>query len=439
MRTIRRQLVLGMLGATLACTIGASTLLYYALRRETNELADLQLRQLTAALPEAFPAEIGLPGAEDPEEDYVLQAWDQHGALLRVTGGQVALPRYDLRGFNVVTVRGERWRIYGETQLGRYVQAAQPVAVRERMAVQLTLRASLPLLAFVLVLTALILLVVKRALQPLDRLARAVAGRSPSALAPLASADMPPELQPVVQALNTLLGKFDDALTMQRTFVADAAHELRSPLTALKLQLQLAERANSDAARSAALAKLHERLDRGTHLVQQLLSLARHEGGHAAAQLQQVDLGQLLETAVIDHSVLADSRAIDLAGEVRGSVLARADRDGLRVLLNNLIDNALRYTQQGGQVDVSAGVERRRPYLRVADNGPGVPPQERGRLFDRFYRPDGNTARGCGLGLSIVKSVADLHGAEVELDSNSGGIGLVVTVRLPEQAAVATA
>jgi two-component system OmpR family sensor kinase len=305
--------------------------------------------------------------------------------------------------------------------------------------VQLTLRASLPLLAFVLVLTALILLVVKRALQPLDRLARAVAGRSPSALAPLSSADMPPELQPVVQALNTLLGKFDDALTMQRTFVADAAHELRSPLTALKLQLQLAERANSDAARSAALAKLHERLDRGTHLVQQLLSLARHEGGHAAAQLQQVDLGQLLETAVIDHSVLADSRAIDLAGEVRGSVLARADRDGLRVLLNNLIDNALRYTQQGGQVDVSAGVERRRPYLRVADNGPGVPPQERGRLFDRFYRPDGNTARGCGLGLSIVKSVADLHGAEVELDCNSGGSGLVVTVRLPEQAAIAPA
>jgi two-component system OmpR family sensor kinase len=307
------------------------------------------------------------------------------------------------------------------------------------MAVQLTLRASLPLLAFVLVLTALILLVVKRALQPLDRLARAVAGRSPTALTPLASADMPPELQPVVQALNTLLAKFDDALTIQRTFVADAAHELRSPLTALKLQLQLAERANSDAARSAALAKLHERLDRGTHLVQQLLSLARHEGGHAAAQLQQVDLGQLLEMAVIDHSVLADSRAIDLAGEVRGSVLARADRDGLRVLLNNLIDNALRYTQQGGQVDVSAGIERRRPYLRVADNGPGVPPQERGRLFDRFYRPDGNTARGCGLGLSIVKSVADLHGAEIELDSNGGGSGLVVTVRLPEQAATAPA
>ena len=230
--------------------------------------------------------------------------------------------------------------------------------------------------------------------------------------------------------------RFEVALTAQRTFVADAAHELRSPLTALKLQLQVAERAGSEEERRVALARLHERLDRSTHLVHQLLSLARHETALTASQLQTVDLGELLEAAVADHSALADSRDIDLGvvETLPAPVLVQADPDGLQVLLNNLIDNALRYTQQGGRVDLQAALEEGRPLLRVSDNGPGVPRQHHARLFDRFFRPDGNDAWGCGLGLSIVRHIAEHHQADIALAEGEAGRGLQVTVRFPQPA-----
>ncbi|WP_154357670.1 ATP-binding protein [Duganella aquatilis] len=425
MSTIRRQLLLGLLGATLFCTLGAGASLYRSLLNETNELADLQLRQLAATLPHEFA-----PAAEDPEEEFVLQAWDEAGKPLPQLSAATQLPRYAVQGYSRVSAYGQHWRLYGETRHGRYVQVAQPTSARYHLAAQMALRAGAPLLVFALLLAVLMVAVVGRALRPLNRLAQAVAGRSADTLTPLAAEQVPPEMRPVVEALNSLMQKFEEALTAQRTFVADAAHELRSPLTALKLQLQLVERAGSDEARRAALGKLHERLDRGTHLVQQLLSLARHENAQVAA-LRPVDLGLLLESAVADHSALADSRAIDLGVETPAQVVVAADPDGLRVLLNNLVDNALRYTQQGGRVDLQSAYENGRPLLRVRDNGPGVPEQYRARLFDRFFRPDGNDAWGCGLGLSIVRNIADHHRAEIRLSDAEAGRGLCVTVVFP--------
>ena len=437
MMSIRRQLLLGLLAATLLCVLGAGISLFRSLLEETNELADLQLRQLAVALPEEFEPQTGLPAAQDPEEAFVLQAWDEDGQPLPVLQDQPQLARYALAGFADVMVHGEQWRLYGETRRGRYVQVAQAQAVRDQLAWQMTVRAGAPLLVFALILALLIVAVVARALAPLHRLAASVAGRSPDALTPLAADDMPPELRPVVLALNGLMQQFEAALAAQRTFVADAAHELRSPLTALKLQLQVAERAGSEDERRAALAKLHGRLDRSTHLVRQLLSLARHETALTASQLQTVDLGQLLEAAVADHSALADSREIDLGvlepagGGAPVPVLVTADPDGLQVLLNNLIDNALRYTQHGGRVDLQSALEDGRPLLRVSDNGPGVARQHHARLFDRFFRPDGNDAWGCGLGLSIVRHIAEHHQADIALADGAAGRGLQVTVRFP--------
>jgi two-component system OmpR family sensor kinase len=169
-----------------------------------------------------------------------------------------------------------------------------------------------------------------------------------------------------------------------------------------------------------------------------LLSLARHESPLATAQLRPVDLALLLESAVADHSALADSRNIDLGVEAPTQVLIDADQDGLRVLLNNLIDNALRYTQQGGRVDLQSAYENGRPLLRVRDNGPGVPEQYRARLFDRFFRPDGNEVWGCGLGLSIVRNIADHHRAEIRLEDAEAGRGLSITVLFPTAGTAAT-
>ncbi|WP_228892648.1 ATP-binding protein [Pseudoduganella aquatica] len=431
MMTIRRQLLIGLLCALALCALGAGVALYYAMLKETSELGDLQLRQVAAALPNEFGPGTALPGAEDPEEDVVVQAWDERGAPRQVAQEVPLLPRYDVRGYKSVQFNGAGWRIYGERRRALYVQVAQSDAVRAQVATRRAMYIGWPVLACLIVLAGFILMVVERALKPLDRLAQAVAGRSPEALQPLPTDALPPELRQVVDALNGLMRKFERALTQQRTFVADAAHELRSPLTALKLQLQLVERAAGADARTAALAKLEERLDRGVHLVQQLLSLARHEVGHQPGQRLDIDLSSLLQAAVIDHEVLAASRGIDLGVASDEHIVIAADPEGLRVLLNNLVDNALRYTQPGGRVDVRAGRRGGRAWLQVQDNGPGVPEQDRARLFDRCYRPAGNTVPGCGLGLSIVRNIADHHGASVEIAAADWGGGLSVTVLFP--------
>ncbi|MYM27985.1 two-component sensor histidine kinase [Duganella sp. CY15W] len=433
MKTIRQQLLIGLLSASLVCVLSAGAMLYRSLLAETNELADLQLRQLAVALPDEFKGTALPENIHDPEEAFVLQAWDRDGAPMHTTvaPGLQPLPHYGLQGYQEKQVNGNLWRIYGVHEPGRYVQVGQPQSARDRLALRMAVRAGAPLLVIALVFSCLMLIVVGRALRPLDRLARAVVGQSPTALQPLDPVAMAPDLRPVVEALNGLMGKFEEALAAQRTFVADAAHELRSPLTALKLQLQLVERAETDAARTLALARLHERLDRGSHLVQQLLSLARHESGLTRTQLQRVDVNSLLVSVVADHSALADSRDIDLGVETVEPVVVQAEPDGLRVMLNNLVDNALRYTQRGGRVDLLAGTDQGRAYLQVRDNGPGVAPEHRERLFDRFFRPDGNEVWGCGLGLSIVRNIVDHHRADIRLEDGEQGKGLRVTVFFP--------
>ncbi|WP_229503871.1 ATP-binding protein [Massilia putida] len=270
-------------------------------------------------------------------------------------------------------------------------------------------------------------------MKPLTRLAQALGRRSPSDLQPLAERDEPPELRPVVAAMDDLLLRLDHALHSQRTFVADAAHELRTPLTALQLQLQLAERAGDDEQRAAAFTKLHQRLDRAIHLVQQLLTAARQEGGTGEAAQVPVNLLEVARACIGERYDQASAKNIDL-----GIVEAEADldgpclpgnADGLRILIGNLLDNALRYTAPGGRIDVTVAQTEREIVLQVADDGIGIAPTERARVFDRFYRGAGHAEWGSGLGLSIVRSVANAHQATVALCDGPTGRGLLVTVR----------
>ena len=445
LKSIRARLLAGLLLGTIVCTLAADYMLYRLADDEADEQSDVLLRQMAWALPLQTGVAVRLPHNIDPDDadDAVqVQVWDGQGKAVLMSGPASALPRQPA-GFSTVRLDGASWRVYGEPReegsaaapRPYFVQIAQPIATRQRVAAHMALRISPPLLLLLPALAALIWVVVGRALRPLDRVDKAVRGRSPSALQPLDADGLPPELLPIVTSLNSLLGQIDSAMSAQRNFVADAAHELRSPLTALKLQLQLAERAADAGQREDSFRKLHERLDRSSHLVQQLLTLARHEQASAALPGAVCDLLALARQAVADHSIHAESKRIDLGiADGAARVLAPVQAEGIAVMLSNLVDNALRYTQHGGRVDVSAGMEQGRPYLRVADNGPGVPAAERARLFDRFYRPDGNLVWGCGLGMSIVKSVADAHHAEIGLSGNPDGSGLVVTVRLPAPA-----
>jgi two-component system OmpR family sensor kinase/two-component system sensor histidine kinase QseC len=241
---------------------------------------------------------------------------------------------------------------------------------------------------------------------------------------------LPQEIEPLVAELNRLLARLEKAFAAQQVFLSDVAHELRSPLTALRLQSQLLERAPDETARLEARTRLAAAIDRASHLVEQLLSLARSNPQEASPSFESVDLGELAAAALTDCHDLAQSRDIDLGLDAEGSARLMGDPVALRALLRNLIDNAVRYTPPGGTVQVRTALRGERAIVTVSDNGPGIPAADRQRVFDRFYRRPDTSQAGTGLGLAIVKAVAERHRAEVSLEDAPGG-GLRAVVSFP--------
>jgi two-component system OmpR family sensor kinase len=246
------------------------------------------------------------------------------------------------------------WRVFGMQQGGQTIQVAQPMLLRDQLALAAALRTVAPFLLMLPILGVLIWVVVGRGLRPLDAVARAVSTRTPVALDPLPQVHAPSEVLPLLLALNDLLARLKRALDAQREFIADAAHELRTPLAALTLQVQLAERAGDAAARTEAFAEVKGGLQRATHSVQQLLTLARQEPGGGDRPLAPVALSELVAGVIAAHLPLAEARRIDLgAMPTTGEAVVDGEEEALRILISNLVSNAVRYTPHGGKVDVT--------------------------------------------------------------------------------------
>jgi two-component system OmpR family sensor kinase len=434
-RSIRRALLVWLLLGLLLGVAGAAVGIYLRAREEANALFDYQLKEMAASLTGApfAAAPTGLPGAGNGDDALVVQIWDRNGVELYLSQPQRMLPQYAQLGFTNLRTDSGEWRVFSALAGNRVVQVAQPMRPRRELATSMALRTIAPLLAVLPALAFLIWLIIARGLQPLERVAAAVARRSPSLLEPVSERGLPAEVQPLVHALNGLLERLGKALSAQRSFIADAAHELRTPLTAVHLQAQLAERAGTEGARRQALADLKSGLGRATRLSEQLLTLAREEPGVAARTPVDVDLSELAREIIAELAPLAEAKQIDLGLNPGWAAPVKGDPDALRALVSNLVDNALRYTPSGGRVDVSVAAESERVVLAVLDTGPGIAPADRARIFDRFYRGQPGAASaaapGSGLGLAIVKSVAERHGATVELGDGLDGRGLGVTVR----------
>ena len=453
--SIQRRLLGSMISVLVAGIAVTGGVVYRQAADEANALFDLQLRQLAQALP--LRAYGGLapqaPGVPQPTDDVVIRIWNHFGVFVYSSHPEVALPRSVQLGLTTVaTPRGD-WRVFaGEADQQWLVEVAQPMRVRSELAAEVAFRTVLPLLILLPILAGLLWWVVGRGLAPLRRVAAEVGARKPDSLERLSEDALPAEVAPLVASLNRLLVDLTEARDAQRAFIADAAHELRTPLTALQLQLQLVERATEPAAREAALTALREGLLRASRLVQQLLALARAEpdpprDGPAnalpmAGPMIDVDLVALVRESVALHAQLAHDEGIDLgldaadAGtEGADETRIAGDRDALFTLVGNLIDNALRYTQRGGRVDVSVTRRDAAVVLAVCDDGPGISPAERERVFDRFHRGEAARAqgdtRGSGLGLAIVKRIADRHRARVDLTTAPSGRGLRVEVGFP--------
>jgi two-component system, OmpR family, sensor kinase len=445
MRSIRRTLLVWLLLGLAAVAVLATVATYFDTKREIGDIFDLQLKQLAYStrvddLLRGRQPNIAGPGADrnNGVAEIVTQIWDHDGVLVYYSRPGTGLPVPATEGYSNVMQDGHAWRVYTHVEGRHALQVAHALDERREIAAQSALRTLLPLTALIPFLGVLIWYAVGRGLLPLETMSRAVAKRQPDAMAPLAEKGLPEELRPLAGSINALLARLDDALNAQRRFTSDAAHELRTPLAALKLQVELVDRAPDAAARAAALAELEEGVDRASHLVEQLLAMARLEPEALAKNFGDCDLVALAKDVIVARAVLAADRRIDLGLARAATLHVRGDAASLSMLLANLLDNALRYTPQGGRIDVAIDDDAGDAVLSVADTGPGIPAAERERVFDRFHRGANVQARGgqsgSGLGLSIVKRIVDAHGASIALDAGDDGRGLVVRVRFPKAA-----
>src|SRR5512146_203665 len=442
MNSIRRTLLVWLLAGLAAIALATSGVTYLAARREAGELLDLQLKQLAYSTRIDDLLRGRRPGFDVPRAPHasgitelVTQIWDRDGVLVYWTQPGMGLPVPATEGYSTVRHDGRDWRVYTLVQGTHALQVAQAQDEREAIATQTALRTLVPFLALIPFFGVLIWVGVGRGLEPLDAMSRAVAKRRPDALAPLPARELPEELKPLGASLNGLLARLAEALTAQRRFTADAAHELRTPLAALKLQLDLARRAAQPAEFAAALDDLEAGVARTSHVVEQLMTLARVEPEAMAQKRTACDLVAMAKDAIVARAALAADKAIDLGLARAAPALVQGDPASLAILLSNLVDNALRYTPRGGRIDVAVDRDAGGATLSVSDTGPGIPVAERARVFDRFYRGEVHEEAGSGLGLSIVKRIADAHGATITLDAPAEGSGLVVSVHFPDATA----
>ncbi|MET0963103.1 MAG: ATP-binding protein [Noviherbaspirillum sp.] len=433
MKSLRTRLSLLLLAAALLAAGITGVLAYRNTLRENEQLFDYQLRQTALSLrDQGVAANLQAPGVDDDASAVVVQIWTMNGAALYLSHPGTALPDRANLGFSDVDAGNRRWRVYSMAARNRIIQVAQPLELRRDLAAAAALRSLRPLLIFAPLMALLIWLLVDRALRPVQRLAHEVRLRDAGSLAPLSAQDLPSEVEPLAHAIDSLLARLKLAFDSQRAFVADAAHELRSPLTALRLQLQLMARAPDENARRAAAAQLEQGVERATRMIEQLLTAARTAPGETGPAMQPLDLAELTRQAVADAWPQAAARRIELALDAQAPSTLVADADALRILMRNLLDNAIRYTPQGGQVTMSIRHTQDGLLLAVDDSGPGIPAQDRERAFQRFYRGqrEAGDGTGSGLGLAIVANIAARHGAAVELLDSALG-GLRVELRFP--------
>lgn len=432
MKSIRQNLLLWLIVGMLIAISMAGLSTYWLAQDEANELFDYQIKQVALSLHGSndLPMVMALAD-DDPDEDNVVQVWNTQGKLLFNSYPSRALPQYAMLGLHTVTYQQKPWRIYNTQRQGLFIQVAQPMTVRDELAAGLAGRMLIPFLLLIPLLAGLIWWAVAHSLRPLQMVTSAVVARDESSMQALDETDLPKEIRPMVVALNQLLKRLSYSMQLQSTFVADAAHELRTPLTALKLQLELTERATDDAQRKSGFVKLNSRLERSIHLVRQLLTLARSESREEAERFTYVNLSALVQDVAQELLPLAEVGRIDLRSDVGHKVIVLGQPENLRIVISNLLDNAIRYTPFLGQVRISVALEAGHAVLRVTDNGHGIAEHERERVFDRFYRCEGSEVTGSGLGLAIVRNITEAHHATLALSDNLAGSGLVVTISFP--------
>ena len=421
--SIRRRLLAYLSGGLLALWLATALASAAVALHEINEIADSQMSQLARSLMQVPQAAAGstadLPpagGAESSNNGFAI--WDKHGTLLLADRYGREIPFQTASGFhnNRAAWQGSAWRyLYlHDEHSGRTVAVSQ--RLKERLStltnalwVQLALTfLSLPLLLW------LIARGIRRGLTPLDLLAGELAARNAQSLQPV-SEQVPAETLPLVQSLNALLARVAESLAREQRFTADAAHELRSPLAALKVQAEVLAMSSDEAEQQHHLGNIHESIDRANRLTEQLLTLARLDPMQALPDAQPIDWQRTAHQTLQSVNLQAREKRVQLKLECAcgfGQVFPPLGNEVLlQLMLRNLLDNAIRYSPPNSHVTLTLAANG----LSVCDEGPGIAAEHLPRIRERFYRPPGQSQQGSGLGLSIVERIADLHGLRLDL------------------------
>ncbi|MFM2058396.1 MAG: hypothetical protein RLY71_2781 [Pseudomonadota bacterium] len=440
----QRMLVIALCSTLLAWLVGTAAM-YWSALEQNNQLHDARMAELAHTLLRFADHEllelrgdgvIGPGGIVDEETTAALQGryryqiWSNDGQILLRSANaspDKALGQQTKPGFDHIVLDGAEacTYVYKSNSGQMAIHVAELEDDRTSVLVGTLAGPVLSFLVAVVIMLSMIGWSLARALKPAAETARQLVLRGPTDLTPLATNDMPQELVPIHEAINALFGRIGAAMARERDFSAVAAHELRTPLAALRLHAQIAHRTDDPAVRAEALGGLQASVDRCAHFVDQLLTLARVEGQPIDAKVVEIDVPQLVSDVIDDLAVEAQRRKVQIISNVDDtSIVGR--RFGVQTMLRNLVSNALRHVPPGGQITISSEVGAQGVSLIVDDSGCGIPAAERERVFDRFRRlhDDGT---GIGLGLSIVRSVADAHRAVVQLlDSPLGGLRVLI-------------
>lgn len=442
--SLKQRLLALLLTATAIVWLVAAAFTYHDARKEFDEVLDGHLAQAASLLVAQATHDLDeletehAPLLHKYSRRVAFQIWEK-GQTLRLHSANAPQQPLSERenGFSNSTIDGQRWRVFSTwDESGEFlIHVAERSDVRDKLAQDIAVNLLRPLLFSLPLLAILLWVAVARGLLPLVTLTREVEQREPENLAALDTSSAPREVMPLIERLNRLFSRIATSMQKERRFTADAAHELRTPVAAIKAQAQVARAATSEAERNHALDNAILGCDRAAHLIEQLLTLARVDTLNSSVTAP-CQIRDIAAEAIALLAPAAREKGVQLELLSENDATVHGNPELLRVLLRNLLDNAIRHSPPGTLVQVNITPEPGAITLSVSDNGPGIPEEERAKVLERFYRPLGTQASGSGLGLSIVKRIAEVHDAELQMQPMSDNQGLQVTVKFTHQSEI---
>jgi signal transduction histidine kinase len=440
MNSIKLKLLIILTATIITATLITTLSVYTQIKNETNKLFDYQLKQVA----EIFLNTSSIPwdqfknknDAEEIDADFAVVVFDNHHKQSYTTGITSEIPYPDGLGYREMTISKEVWHTYSLKNENRTVMFLQPEKVRDTFAVSTAFNSIIPFLLILPIFAILILIILKNGFMPLVEVQETIEKLNENTLEPLNFFTVPKELQSLIEALNKTILRLRIAIEARKNFVADAAHELRTPLSVLKIQLELVYKATDKTEKQLLLHKLEKGIERSSRLVEQLLTLSRQENYSVhATHDEEIDLAQLISEVLVESLPLAEVKEIEFEVNAIQKTILYANKYEIETVISNLIDNAIGYTPRNGLVSLNLFNQNNMAILEISDNGIGIKDTDKTRIFDRFYRVTNNSTMGSGLGLSIVKEICDKYDASIEVKDNFPK-GSVFSIKFQKSSAV---